>query len=183
MGSLGEKVLVKWIMSTEEGNEKFRDLPLIKGVDYWRRVNPLREHLIPTDDEEQPNFDMERFGNLMVRAYFNYSGGWGQPPKRFVVYITPSGIVKGVSLNVGMSNRDVPFKEGDKVSLGDLIRFEKNSKFDLQMKGRIREEVIKEQIENYDLGKMTPALWKVLKMVDKLLNGNWDGREFHTQFL
>ena len=25
MGSLGEKVLVKWIMSTEEGNEKFRD--------------------------------------------------------------------------------------------------------------------------------------------------------------
>ena len=43
MGSLGEKILVKWIMSTEEGNEKFRDLPLIKGVDYWRRVNPLRE--------------------------------------------------------------------------------------------------------------------------------------------
>ena len=70
MGSLGEKVLVKWIMSTEEGNEKFRDLPLIKGVDYWRKVNPLKEHLIPTGDEEKPDFDMEKFGNLMVRAYF-----------------------------------------------------------------------------------------------------------------
>ena len=54
------------------------------------------------------------------------------------------------------------------------------------MKGRIREEVIKEQIENYDLGKMTPALWKVLKMVDKLLDGNWgnvDGREFDYTIL
>ena len=29
---------------------------------------------------------------------------------------------------------------------------------------------------------MTPALWKVLKMVDKLLNGNWNGREFDTQY-
>ena len=63
MGSLGEKVLVKWIMSTEEGNEKFRDLPLIKGVDYWRKVNPLSEHIIPTDDEEKPDFDME---NLVI---------------------------------------------------------------------------------------------------------------------
>ena len=170
MGGLGEKILVKWIVKTEEGEEKFRELPLIKHVDYWRVVQPLTEHITPTDDEERSEFDYDRFSNLMVKAYFNYGGGWGQPPKRFVVYITPSGIVKGVSLNVGMTNRDVPFKEGDKVSLGDLIKFERNSKFDLQMKGRIREEVINEQvsISQDDQQKMTPTVWKIIQMAMKL---------------
>jgi len=175
MGTMGEKILVRWIIKTEEGKEEFRNLPLIKDADYWRIVNPLSQEV---NEENQTDLDLERFGNILVRAYFNYSGGWGQPPKRFVVYITPSGLVKGVSLNQGMTNREIPFKEGDKVDLGDLIRFEKNSKFDLQMKGRIRESVIKEQINRYDLTKMTPALWKVLKMVDKLLNGKWYPRSF-----
>ena len=175
MGPMGEKILVRWIIKTEEGEEEFRNLPLIKDVDYWRVVTPLSEEV---NEENQTDLDLERFGNILVRAYFTYGGGWGQPPKRFVVYMTPSGVVKGVSLNQGMTNREVPFKEGDKVNLTDLIRFEKNSKFDLQMRGRIRESVIKEQINRYDLTKMTPALWKVLKMVDKLLNGNWNLREF-----
>ena len=175
MGSMGEKILVRWIIKTEEGKEEFRNLPLIKDADYWRIVNPLSQEV---NEENQTDLDLERFGNVLVRAYFSYGGGWGQTPKRFVVYITPSGVVKGVSLNQGMTNREVPFKEGDKVDLGELIRFEKNSKFDLQMKGRIRESVIKEQINRYDLTKMTPALWKVLKVVDKLLNGKWYPREF-----
>ena len=181
MGPMGEKILVKWIVyNPDKDGETFRNLPLIKDVDYWRLVQPLTEHITPTDDEERSEFDYDRFSNLMVKAYFNYSGGWGQTPKRFVVYITPSGIVKGVSLTVGMSNRDVPFKEGDKVSLGDLIKFEKNSKFDLQMKGRIREEVINEQLEKYDLFKMTPALWKILTMTDKLMNGKWSVASFRN---
>ena len=178
MGPMGEKILVNWIVyNPDNDGETFRSLPLIKDVDYWRLVNPLTEHMLPNDGDKS-DLDLERFGNVLVRAYFTYGGGWGQPPKRFVVYMTPSGTVKGVSLNQGMTNREVPFKEGDKVNLGDLIRFEKNSKFDLQMKGRIRESVIKEQINRYDLTKMTPALWKVLKMVDKLLNGKWSLREF-----
>jgi hypothetical protein len=175
MGPMGEKILVRWIIKTEEGEEEFRNLPLIKDVDYWRIVTPLSEEV---NEENQTDLDLERFGNILVRAYFTYGGGWGQTPKKFVVYMTPSGVVKGVSLNQGMTNREVPFKEGEKVNLGDLIRFEKNSKFDLQMKGRIRESVIKEQINRYDLTKMTPALWKILKMVDKLLNGKWNLREF-----
>ena len=177
MGSMGEKILVRWIIKTEEGKEEFRNLPLIKDVDYWRIVNPLSQEV---NEENQTNLDLERFGNLLVRAYFNYSGGWGQSPKSFVVYITPSGLVKGVSLNQGMTNREVPFKEGDRVKLVDLIKFEENSKFDLQMKGIIRESIIKEQIERYDLNKMTPALWKILKMADKLLNGEWNPRGFNN---
>ena len=125
MGSLGEKVLVKWIMSTEEGNEKFRDLPLIKGVDYWRKVNSLKEHIIPTGDEEKPDFDMERFGNLMVRAYFRKEGGWGRPTQNFTLYITPSGVVRGIQLGSSISRSNMPFKQGDKVSLQDLIKFER----------------------------------------------------------
>ena len=173
MGSMGDKILVRWIIKTEEGEEEFRNLPLIKDVDYWRIANPLIENI---NEEDQKDFELERFGNVLVRAYFTYGGGWGQNPKSFVVYLTPSGTVKGVSLNQGMTNRDVPFKEGDKVNLGDLIKFEENSKFDLQMKGRIREGVINEQKENIDLSKMTPALWKVLKVLDKLMGGKWNPR-------
>ena len=166
---LGEKVLVKWIISTEEGNEKFRDLPLIKGVDYWRKVNPLREHLIPTDDEEQPDFDMKKFGNLMVRAYFRKEGGWGRPTQNFVLYITPSGVVRGIQLGSSISRSNMPFKQGDKVSLQDLIKFERESGFDLHMRGRIREEVIKEQVLSQDdQQKMTPIVWKLVKMAMKL---------------
>ena len=173
MGSMGEKILVKWIINSEEGKEEFRNLPLIKDVDYWRRVNPLSEHIISNDEEDKTDFDHERFGNLMVRAYFNYAGGWGQSPKRFVVYLTPSGVVKNVSLNIGMSNREVPFKEGDKVSLGDLMRFEKNSKFDLQMKGRIREGLIKEQnLPEEELSEMTPKVWKIVQMALKVSAGS-----------
>ena len=165
MGSMGEKILVRWIIKTEEGEEEFRNLPLIKDVDYWRTVNPLIEDIMGNDDETE----FEKFENLMVRAYFNYSGGWGQAPKRFVVYITPSGLVKNVSLNVGMSNRDVPFKEGDKVSLGDLIKFEKGSKFDLQMKGRIREGLLKEQtLPESKLTEMTHNVWKMVQMALKV---------------
>ena len=166
MGPMGEKILVKWIIyNPDNDGETFRNLPLIKDVDYWRIANPLTENI---NEENQTDLDLERFGNILVRAYFNYSGGWGQPPKRFVVYITPSGIVKGVSLNQGMSNREVPFKEGDRVELTDLIKFEENSKFDLQMKGRIREGLIKEQTLDYDeLTKMTKKTWTIIQIAIK----------------
>jgi len=178
MGPMGEKILVRWIIKTEEGEEEFRNLPLIKDADYWRIVQPLIEHMLPGGDDEKPNIDLERFGNILVRAYFNYRGGWGRTPSRFVVYMTPTGLVKGIDKSSSISASDVPFKVGEKISLSDLIQYERESKFDLQMRGRIRESVIKEQINRYDLTKMTPALWKILKMVDKLLNGNWTLREF-----
>ena len=92
--------------------------------------------------------------------------------------MTPTGLIKGIDKSSSISGEDVPFKVGEKISLSDLIQYERESKFDLQMRGRIREGVIKEQINRYDLTKMTPALWKILKMVDKLLNGNWTLREF-----
>ena len=99
----GIKHRQRWIIKTEEGEEEFRNLPLIKDVDYWRVVNPLTEHMLPNDGDKS-DLDLERFGNILVRAYFTYGGGWGQTPKRFVVYMTPSGVVKGVSLNQGMTS-------------------------------------------------------------------------------
>ncbi len=41
MGPMGEKILVRWIIKTEEGEEEFRNLPLIKDVDYWRIAQPI----------------------------------------------------------------------------------------------------------------------------------------------
>jgi hypothetical protein len=80
MGPMGEKILVKWIVyNPDENGETFRNLPLIKDVDYWRLVNPLSEEV---NEENQTDLDLERFGNILVRAYFTYGGGWGQPPKK-----------------------------------------------------------------------------------------------------
>jgi hypothetical protein len=175
MGPMGEKILVKWIISSEEGKEEFRELPLIKDVDYWRIANPLTEHIVPTDDDT-PSFDMERFGNVMVRAYFRKEGGWGRPTQNFVLYITPSGMVRGMNLGSSTSRGSIPFKEGDKVDLHDLIRFERESGFDLRMKGRIREEVINEQVSlSQDAQqKMTPAVWKIIKMAMKIGEGPYN---------
>ena len=46
-------------------------------------------------------------------------------------------------------------------------------------KGFLKGE-LNEQIEDYDLSEMTPALWKILKMVDNLLDGQWDYVELKT---
>jgi len=79
------------------------------------------------------------FNNLMVKAIFTHSGSWGRAPQKFIVYLTPTGIVKTTKRGDSMSASQIPFKNGDKVRLGDLIKYEKQSGFELQMVGRIHE--------------------------------------------
>ena len=80
--------------------------------------------------------------------------------------------MRGIQLGSSISKGSIPFKQGDKVSLQDLIKFERESGFDLQMRGRIREEVIKEQVLSQDdQQKMTPIVWKLVKMAMKLGEG------------
>jgi hypothetical protein len=108
-------------------------------------INILIEHMLPSDTPDESSFDFERWGNLMVQALFRDEGGWGRPSKSFLLYISPGGIIRGIKNSSHISSSDYPFKEGMQVNLSDLIGFENNSRFDLRMKGRIRESKLKEE--------------------------------------
>ena len=101
----------------------------------------LKEHIMSMDDDDPIKIDLEKFGNLLVKALFSKEGGWGRQTQIFVLYITPTGIIKAIKHNSSTSKSSIPFKEGEKVDLGSLIRFEKESGFDLRMKGRLRESI------------------------------------------
>ena len=101
----------------------------------------LKEHIMSLGEDEHRKIDLEKFSNLLVKAVFTKEGGWGRTSQTFVLYITPSGTIKAIKYDGGISKSAIPFKENEKINLGSLIRFEKESGFDLRMKGRIRESV------------------------------------------
>ena len=134
-----------------------------------RLLNILKEHIFPGDTTPSSSFDFERWGNLMIRAYFNSEGGWGRPPKSFILYITPSGIIRGIQGNAHISLSDHPFKEGQEVDLSDLIQFEREGKFNLRMKGRIREGRLNEE-ESPDLHDSIIHYMETMRPHDELLD-------------
>ena len=77
-------------------------------------------------------------GNL-VQATFTRGGGWGRPSQKFTIFMTPTGKVVDIQQSSGMPNSQMPFELDQTVSFGELYRFEQDSPFDLQMKGRLHE--------------------------------------------
>ena len=87
----------------------------------------------------------------LIRARFERPGGWGRPSQVFVLYMTPTGKIMDIQFG-GQTNTSVsPFKINQQVSFGDLYGFEQNSKFDLRMFGRLREQ--DEQISLFPTGE------------------------------
>ena len=111
-------------------------------------INILIEHMLPSDKPSDESFDFGGLENLLVQALFRHDGGWGVPPKAFLLYISPGGVIRAIKNSQHSSPSDHQFKIGQKVNLSDLIAFENNSKFDLRMKGRIRESRINEEKSN-----------------------------------
>ncbi len=105
----------------------------------------LQEHMLPSETPSGESLDFGGLENLLVQALFRHDGGWGVPPKAFLLYISPGGVIRGIKNSQHSSPSDHQFKIGQKVNLSDLIEFENNSKFDLRMKGRIREGRINEE--------------------------------------
>ena len=97
----------------------------------------LNEHIIRSNNGN--DLDLSKFDNILVKAIFTRSGGWGRPTQRFIIYMSPSGNIKTIKTSSGMMSGQIPFQEGQVVNLSDLIKFEKQSDFELQMVGRIRE--------------------------------------------
>jgi len=108
----------------------------------------VKEHTLPSDTPPNSNLDFGGLENLMVQALFKHDGGWGVAPKSFLLYITPGGTIRAIKSSTHSSPSDHNFKEGQQVSLSDLIEFERNSRFDLRMKGRIRDSRINEEKSN-----------------------------------
>ena len=110
-----------------------------------------------------------QMGNTsLVRAYYDAKGGWGTPPKRFSLMIMPSGKILDINVSQYTNKRDIPFELGDIVSLGKLIKFENESDYELRVKGRFGESRLNESVAKFDMSKMTPRLWKLVKSVIKV---------------
>ena len=108
----------------------------------------VKEHMSPSDTPVNSDLDFGGLENLMVQALFKHEGGWGSAPRAFLLYITPGGTIRAIKNSVYSTQRDHNFKEGQQINLSDLVEFERNSKFDLQMKGRLRDYRIKEEKSN-----------------------------------
>jgi len=108
----------------------------------------VKEHMSPSDTPPNSDLDFGGLENLMVQALFRHEGGWGVSPKYFLLYITPGGTIRAIKSSTHSSPSDHNFKEGQQVNLSDLIEFERNSRFDLRMKGRIRDSRINEEKSN-----------------------------------
>ena len=76
----------------------------------------------------------------LVRARFERPGGWGRPGQVFVLHMSPTGKIIDIQFGAQTTSSVSPFQINQKVSFGDLYRFEQDSKFDLRMFGRIREQ-------------------------------------------
>ena len=77
-------------------------------------------------------------GNL-VQAIFTRKGGWGRPSQKFIIFMTPTGSIADIQQSSSTSSSNIPFEIDQKISFGDLYRFEQDSEYDLQMKGRLHE--------------------------------------------
>ena len=89
-------------------------------------------------------------GNL-IRATFTREGGWGRPSQKFIIFMTPMGSIADIQQSSSTSSSNIPFEVDQKISFGDLYRFEQDSEYDLQMKGRLREH--DEQLNLFPTGQ------------------------------
>lgn len=87
----------------------------------------------------------------LVQAVFTREGGWGRPSQKFIIFMTPTGSIADIQQSSSTSSSNIPFEIDQKISFGDLYRFEQDSEYDLQMKGRLREQ--EEQLNMFPTGQ------------------------------
>ena len=75
----------------------------------------------------------------LIQAIFTREGGWGRPTWRVIIYMSPSGKIMDMVFSTSAPKSSIPFEPDQKVSFGDLYRFEQDSQYDLQMRGRLSE--------------------------------------------
>jgi len=162
-----------------EQRDKWVILPPKETTKIEKMLNESGIILPDGDDAGKKPEIPEVFKKLLVLARFERPGGWGRPSARFLLYITPGG--KIVDIRKSASVTTIPFKINDYVKLSDLIKFEEESGYSVQMKGRLnesnkilirptvqtqytlkllKEEVQQDEIDRFlDLAKSTKQGW------------------------
>ena len=128
----------------------------------------LEHGLMPIEDEE-PKEIPQYLQKLLVVARFTSKGTWGISPSTFLLYMKPDGQVMYVKKSGSLNKVPEQFKVGKNISFGDLLNFENNSHYDLNMKGRLRETYLptgRKLIERHTI-KVTPQKQFYLKSLLK----------------
>ena len=130
-------------------------------VKRWNRLNNLDKAYIlehgPGPIRNSKNVDIPEYvRRLLTQATFESKGGWGRAPIKFILYMSPTGEILDIRGSASFTTPPNEFNIGNKVTFGDLVRFESTTNYSLTMKGNIKEkkemnkriikEVVKEKI-------------------------------------
>lgn len=127
-----DKIKNSLIIEEPQTNNWWKNLPK-------KEKKNILEHGLPPIDDEAPKEIPEFIKKLLVVAKFTSAGTWGVAPSTFLLYMKPNGQVMYVKKSASLNNVPEQFTVGNTVSFGDLLNFENNSRYDLTMKGNIRE--------------------------------------------
>ena len=115
--------------------------------------------IIGGDDGKSRPAVPENLRKNLVKARFERPGGWGRPSHVFILYITPGGKIMDISYGGQTPKSVAPFEIDQKVTFGNLYKFEQGSPFDLRMFGRLSEQ--DEQMSLFPTGDWEfPAGWE-----------------------
>lgn len=150
---IGDRVVIKRLGSLNETqkNIKGKVKRIFESIKFVGKVYDVETDsglivLTPFDDyvleSEHNKLFLERYSNSLVKARFEQRGNWVTSSKIFIVYMTPSGKIVDIKTSSKLSPNDIPFSVDDKITMGDLYDFEKNSEYDLSVNGSITESHI-----------------------------------------
>jgi hypothetical protein len=145
------------------GNQKPLNPEVLEQFDVkrWNRLNNLDKAYIlehgPGPIRNSKNVDIPEYvRRLLTQATFESKGGWGRAPIKFILYMSPTGEILDIRGSASFTTPPNEFNIGNKVTFGDLVRFESTTNYSLTMKGNIKEkkemnkriikEVVKEKI-------------------------------------
>ena len=157
-----DKIKNSLIIEEPQTNNWWKNLPK-------KEKKNILEHGLPPIDDEAPKEIPEFIKKLLVVAKFTSTGTWGVAPSTFLLYMKPNGQVMYVKKSASLNNVPEQFTVGNTVSFGDLLNFENNSRYDLTMKGNIRETYLstgRRIIEKHTI-KVTPQKQFYLKSLLK----------------
>tara|TARA_R110002051_G_scaffold298829_2_gene365831 strand:+ start:323 stop:2332 length:2010 start_codon:yes stop_codon:yes gene_type:complete len=111
----------------------------------WNRLNNLDKAYIlehgPGPIRNSKNVDIPEYvRRLLTQATFESKGGWGRAPIKFILYMSPTGEIVDIRGSASFTTPPNEFNIGNKVTFGDLVRFERTTNYSLTMKGNIKEK-------------------------------------------
>ena len=155
-------------------------------VKRWSRLNNLDKAYIlehgPGPIRNSKNIDIPEYvRRLLTKAIFEAKGGWGRAPVKFILYMKHDGEIVDIRGSASFTTIPNEFNIGNKVTLGDLIRFERTTNYSLTMKGNLNEKkemskrIIKEEIKE-KIG-LTPQRQFYLKQLSEENNRRFKPKE------